>query len=314
MILVKHETKTIRPFLHADDLRHVFSNTAFRLKASDDFVADEVLTIHDEDRALLDPSIILHIELDAVKSVLGAMAISEADVQVWVIATSHEMRRSETVASFPLDGLPEDEFLLKSKISAFQAAKGGYEITVAMLLSGDIEPQPLRPTAFGQWLAKKTFTIRPEQPSNSFRTLPLNEEDRNRLGLPEGTMHYVEMNGGSLNDRDARLENCVTVWVAESIFNSLSRDDASKSSVAIQKMLVSSVTLSFVIEQVRELENGDSLESGSPLDGFFTDLAKDSGVAKDKLVEYARPQGDKAKLGAYIQKMLQINSAIKAAV
>ena len=313
MILVKHETKTIRPFLHADDLRNAFANTVLRMKAGDEMSADEAVIIREEDRPLLDPAIIPFINREAVSLVLEQMEIAETDVQIMLIATSHEMRLSETIATYSLNDLPEDEVALRPKINQFLAAKGGYEITATMVLANDLLPKPLRPSAFGQWLAKKTFSIRPEQPSNNFRILPLNDEARTRLALPEGTLHFVEMSG-SLNDPDARLENCLTIWVAESIFNSLSRDDASKSSVAIQKMLLSSITLAVVVEEVASLENGEFPEPKSPLDGFFTDLAKDSGVAKEKLVAYARATGDKSRLGAYIQKMLQLNGAIKAAV
>jgi hypothetical protein len=84
--------------------------------------------------------------------------------------------------------------------------------------------------------------------------------------------------------------------------------------MAIQKMLLSSITLAVVTDEVFAFDSGGGLEPGSPLDGFFSELAKDSGLTKEKLLAYASPRGDKAKLGAYIQKMLQLNGAIKAAV
>lgn len=314
MILVKQQTKTIRPFLNADDLRNAFAATAIRMKSGDPTSTDEAIIIREEDRPLLEPVILPQIDRESVIEVLGKMEIPAADVQVAMIATSHEMRLSETIATYTLDDFPEDEVALRPKITPFLVAKGGFELTISLMLADELIPRPLRPSAYGQWLAKKTFLVRPEQPANNFRILPLGEETRLRLKLPEGTFHFVEKTG-SLNDPEAKLENCLTVWVAESIFNSLSRDDASKSSVAVQKMLLASVTQSVVVDEVGSFEPGDLLpEPGSPLDGFFTALSKESGESKEKLVAYAKSNGDKARLGAYIENMLQLNGAIKAAV
>ena len=49
------------------------------------------------------------------------------------------------------------------------------------------------------------------------------------------------------------------------------------------------------------------------LDGFFEDLSKDAKVTKEQLVRLARQNGDKARLGAYIQQLLDLGSAIKSA-
>lgn len=312
MSLIRHESKLIRPFLHAEELKNILSNTSIRLKFGDPVSTQEVHVVKPEDGGLLEPALSVSLDVSAAIGLLEKIGIESTTVRIIILATSNEMRLSQMLASYALDGLPDSEVELLPGIRRFLSAKGGCEISVAMLLGDELPVKNLKPHALGQWLAKKTFSLKPEQPSNEFRILSLTEKERLRLKLPEGVVHFVEK-GGSLNDPEAKLQDCLTIWVSEGIFNALSRDSSSRASAAIQKAMMSEITLSLVVAEVGDLD-GAMPESGSPLDGFFTDLAKDSKLPKEQLVQFARPNGDSARLGTYIQRLLDVGSAIKSAL
>lgn len=310
MTLVRHESRLIRPFLYADELRNIFSSSAIRLKPGDEPSVHESQIVKPEDAEMLAPTILPLMDRAMAVDLLQKLELGIEGIRIAVIVTSNEMRLSEVIASYGFDDLPDDEIELLPKARRFLLAKGGCDISLAMVLGKECDVKALKPFTLGQWLAKKTFNLRAEKPSNSFRILPLNEKDRLRLRLPEGLVYFVE-EGGTLNEPEAKLEDCVTVWVVEPIFNALSRDPASRISSAFQKMMLTEIASSVVLSEVRSLD-GAMPEAGSPLDGFFTDLARDSKVSKEQLVQYARPNGDPYRLGAYIQQMLDVRGAIRS--
>lgn len=314
MSLIRHESKLIRPFLHAEELKNILSNTSIRLKLDDPVSTQEVHVVKPEDSGLLDPALSVSLDVSAAIGLLEKIGIETNTVRIIILATSNEMRLSKMLASYALDGLPDSEveLLPLPGIRRFLSAKGGCEISVAMLLGDELQAKNLKPHALGQWLAKKTFSLKPEQPSNEFRILSLTEKERLRLKLPEGVVHFVEK-GGSLNDPEAKLQDCLTIWVSEGIFNALSRGSSPRVSAAIQKAMMAEITLSIVVAEVGDLD-GAMPESGSPLDGFFTDLAKDSKLPMEQLIQYARPNNNSALLGTYIQRLLDVGSAFKSAL
>lgn len=312
MSLIRQESKLIRPFLHADDFKNILINVAISLKAGDEFATEELHVIKPEDRDLLHPTLSILMDVATAMDQLEDMGISPGAVKLVVIATASELRLSQPICTFPLKELPEQAIELTPSVRRFLSAKGGCDISVVLLLGEELPVKNLKPHAFGQWLAKKTFSLRPEQPSDDFSIRALTDKDRIRLKLPEGTVHYVEK-GGSLNDPDVKLQDCLTIWISESIFNALSRDSSNRTSAAIQKAFLSEIILSVVISEVSDLQNGEMPEEKSPLDGFFDDLSKDAKVTKEQLIQLARQTGDKARLGAHIQQLLDLGSAIKSA-
>jgi len=312
MSLIRQESKLIRPFLHADDLKNILTNVAISLKAGEEFATEELHVIKPEDRDLLHPTLSILMDVSTAIDHLENMGVSPDAVKLVVIATASELRLSQPICTFPLKELPEQEIELIPSVRRFLSTKGGCDISVVLLLGEELPIKNLTPHAFGQWLAKKTFSLRPEQPSDDFSIRALTDKDRIRLNLPEGTVHYVEQ-GGSLNDPDVKLQDCLTIWISEPIFNALSRDSSNRTSAAIQKAFLSEIILSVVISEVSELQNGEMPEEKSPLDGFFDDLSKDANVTKEQLVQLARQTGDKARLGAHIQQLLDLGGAIKSA-
>ena len=65
-------------------------------------------------------------------------------------------------------------------------------ITAYLLLTREQERGPLRPWRLGTWLARCEFRIAVELPADLFRPEPLTEKERQRLGLPPGTVRYVD--------------------------------------------------------------------------------------------------------------------------
>jgi hypothetical protein len=308
---VKYESRLIRPFLHAEDIKDLFAATSIRLKFGDQFSTLESQILRPEDVPLAKPAIFLAIDRRHASNLVKKVGVTSSDARLIVIATSNEMKLSEVISSHELEDFPEDEIELQPALGKFLQGKDGCEITIALVLRNELVPKPLRPHLFGNWLARKIFHLRPEKPSEGFKIRPLSEENRLRLKLPEGTCHYVEK-FGSLNDVQMKAQDAVTIWVSEPIYNALSRNQTSAASAAIQKLMLSEITTTLVCDELSEID--EPIEAGSPLDAFFEELAKSSKTKKESLIQCAGSTGDRARLRAHVQQLLDVNGAIKSAV
>lgn len=309
MSAVRQESRLIRPFLHADNVKDALASVALRIRPGEDPTPDETRTIHPEDSGLLEPALTLFFDPARVAEVLGTMGIKAKHVDITVLVTSNALRKSETLAQFNLHDAPSEELPLPLLVK-YMTSRGGCDLSVILALSTDLKSEALKPHAYGQWLARKTFALRPEKEGNQFRILPLTEEHREKFKLPKACFYFVE-HAGSLNDADASLESCVTIWVAESVFGALAKDNSSRSSAAIQKMMLAEVVVAIVEKEIAQLD-GMSPTAGSPLETFLKALAKHTRLSVDKLIVYARKE--RFRFATYVQDMLDLSAGVKAAV
>lgn len=309
MSAVRQESRLVRPFLNADNIKDALGNVALRIRPGEDPSPSEARIVRPEEAGLVEPALTLFFDPVRVAGFLGKMDIKPKHVNVIVLATANAIRKSEVLAQFGIGDVPVDEIALP-KLSKFMMARGGCDLSVILALATELKFEALKPHAFGQWLARKTFALRPERESNEFRILPLTEEHRERLKLPRSCLYFVE-HAGSLNDPEAGLEGCVTIWVAETVFGALAKDTSSRPSAAIQKILLAEVIVAIVERELRDLE--ESLPNrSSPLDTFLKALAKHSKQSPEKLV--ALMGKDRFRFAAHVQDMLDLSAAVKAAV
>lgn len=309
MSAIRQESRLVRPFLRADDIKDALAGVALRIRPGEDATTDESRTVRQEDFGLLDPALALLFEPDKVAETLGGMGIKAKNVSITVLATSNAIRKSEVLATFDLHGTPNEEVSLPQLLK-YVSGRGGCDLSVILALSADLKSEALKPHAYGQWLAKKNFALRPEKEGNQFRIRPLTDEYRDKFKLPKACFYFVE-HTGSLNDADATLESCVTIWVAEAVFAALSKDNSSRSSAAIQKMMLAEVVVAIVEKEIKELDD-TLLIVGAPLEAFLKTLAKHSKMSPDKLIALVRK--DRFRFATFVQDLLDLGAGVKAAV
>ncbi len=309
MSAVRQESRLIRPFLHADNIKDALSGVILRIRPGEDATPDESRTIRPEDFGLLEPVLTLLFEPARVAETLSTMGIKAKHAGITVLATSNAIRKSEVLATYDLHATPSEEIPL-TQLLKYMSSRAGCDLSVILALSADLKSEALKPHAYGQWLAKKTFALRPEKEGNQFRIRPLTDESREKFKLPKACFYFVE-HTGSLNDPDATLESCVTIWVAEAVFTALSKDNSSRSSAAIQKMMLAEVVVAIVEKEIEALEE-TAPTPGSPLETFLKTLAKHAKMSAEKLIALIKK--DRFRFAAYVQDLLDLSAGVKAAV
>ena len=126
-------------------------------------------------------------DLDVEPSALGLLAV----------ASTSYIKRSEIVYHRPLSEL--DDLQRVTSITdgqrpvPFRTGFHGATLEVYVLLLRQVEKRPLRPWRKGTWISRAKFRIDVEKGAALFRPIPLDDEARERLGLPSGAVRYVDL-------------------------------------------------------------------------------------------------------------------------
>jgi hypothetical protein len=161
----------------------------------------------------------------------------------------------------------------------------------------------------GQWLARKIVTIKPEQPNYEFKILPLTFEVRERLKLPGGTTHFIEMRG-SINDPETALSEAVVVYFDETIYNAFGRAASGVASTALQKSFLADIASGMIIQEMTDED--PNVAPGSALDKFFGDLSKTTKTSRALLEIWAK--SDHAMFKAHVHAAIDLNQSVRAAL
>lgn len=305
-----HESKLIRPFLGWDDCQRLLSGSAIRLRSSEVPTKEDSVIVRIEDVASLEPAVFANLEQSSLAAALSSVRLAPKDVEFNIIVSFPGLKKSVVayqcgVSEIPVAPIP----VLDDEVKELFKSQGGIDLTLALTLAKELNPEPLRPFFFGEWIAKKTFALRPEAPTSDFSLARLTDDKRKEFGLPKGTTYWVQMLGGSLNDAEANLREVVTIWVDESVLDHLARSTASPSSLGFQKLMLADVVSSIVFEALSDPT--EEVVPKSPLDGVLEDLSKSCGIKKKELETLSRTNQHKVR--TYVQHMLEVSSSICSA-
>ncbi len=148
-------------------------------------------------------TLVLGVDAEAVSETIGriehALAVADlaaTDVELLVIASTPRLKTSEIVRRVPaaeLSGEGIDIARGQERPVAFQAPFGGCVVEVYLALSAQQDPAPLRPWRRGTWLARCRFTVATGFGEIGFTPIPLDDELRDKLDLPLGTIRYADL-------------------------------------------------------------------------------------------------------------------------
>ncbi len=147
-----------------------------------------------------------------------------------------------------------------SRPDAFCADSHGAVVDVYVALSRDVKvsaEHPLRPSRVGTWLAHATFRLRCESDAEIFRPVPLDDEKREQLNLPKGTISFTEFDG-DVADPSSGVE-VATFWVDEDLLAAIDAQARSPQAAQIQRQLMVAFLSDVIAEYAarhREDENG----------------------------------------------------------
>lgn len=240
------EVRTVRPFQIGDSLERVLEDTVFRFGA-DECPAGGRIQVDDIDdyhRRQAELAWSSEHEFECFKISLSDMiaeiGIDPGALALLVTISTSYLKISEVCFSHPLsdlDSLPATVNLSNPRPKALRTGFHGANVAAYLLLTEDIDPLPLRPWRKGTWLARAVFRLISTSPTSLFRPTPLDQTQRDRLGLPPGVARYLDL-GDYVPSQSYDDLNLPTFYVDKELLDSLAVRPNSRLSRFVQVQLV----------------------------------------------------------------------------
>ena len=264
---MSREVRTVRPFQIGDSLDRVLEDVVFQF-GSDECSAGGRIQVNDVDdycrrRAELAWASEEGFEYFkiSVSNAVAAIGIDPGALALLVTVATGYLKITEVVFRHPLsdlDNLSAIVNLSDPRPKALRTGFHGAKVAAYLLLTEDIDPQPLRPWRKGTWLARAVFRLVSTSPTSLFRLTPLDQPQRDRLGLPQGVVRYID-----LGDYEPRLPYDDLIlpdfYVDEDLLASLATRPNSRLSRFIQVQLVQDFIWGVLRSPAVQEENFDDL-------------------------------------------------------
>lgn len=197
---------------------------------------------------------------------VSSMDVSPAALSLVVEASTPYLKRVDLVLAHPLseiEGLERVSSLTdRRRAAAFEAGHHGCVVDAFVLLNQDVERRALRPWRKGTWLARVKFALTTDIARAMFRPFPLDDETRDRLGLPAKTIRYFDMGDHDpLEPYDAQPNEPV-LYVDEDLLAELTASSNTPASIGLQLQLA----LDFIAAVVHDASRREALEDLSLAD------------------------------------------------
>jgi len=316
LMAARKEKYVIRPFEGLDAADSVLDSVRLFIGADEHeagSIVVDVETLAEAEFRLSLPS------REDLVSALAATPVSGNDSSLVVVASGRTHRVSDIlVHEYPVASASHPtSFQLESAPDILTVGdRGGWTLTVAVVLEHKLVTEPLRPSRPGTWLARRDFRVVPERDETSFSPQELTDEVRDLYKLPKSAPTYV------LIERDLLLESesvadGVTVYVDRDILRLLqgSQTDAvaqqMQADLAVETLLVVVQNVLLAIRDVTGTEVSTTDVEGYPgVLRLFQRLANQLGVDLHTTLVLA---SDPQKLSSHLKAVFGLQTlGIKA--
>ncbi len=212
-----------------------------------------------------------------------AVGVHPRWLRLVVVARTGSLKLAERLFEYQLDNLEGLERSIRLDVHpsggrrhVFCAGSHGAVVDAYVALSTDwtaaLPAERRLPKRAASWLARATFRLDAKAVSALFHPRPLDDAKRIELGLPHGTLRYIDLRGEDVQEAIDGTPD-VDVWVDEDVLAALSASNASSAALCFQRQLV----LDFVCAVVFEYANSTAVSSDAI--GSYDDV-KDSLIGK----------------------------------
>ena len=256
------ESRILRPFEASRHLEKALTRARF-FYGSLECGVDETISI--DDRSMQTPRIEWspQDEFEGFKDDLrqGArdMGIDASGLCLVVTVRSPYLKLSHLARMYPLDGLrilPRRVDIGEDKCGTrypeFRVGTHPTKVGAFVALSNERPQAPGLPWRKGTWLAQAGFTVRRDSDAELFRPLPLNDDERARLGLPGRAMRFVEIDSPESLTTSLDEVDAPNFWVDEQILRDLDAHATTPYATQLQSQLAIDFISSVVLEYSRQ--------------------------------------------------------------
>jgi hypothetical protein len=206
-----------------------------------------------------EPSLAEHLDRAAESA-----GLASDDLVFVVLVTSPRLRLAEVVETVALGDAERfiDGVSLTSgpdRPDPMRAPFGGCSVSVALCLDAALDASvPLRPWRRGTWLARSEFRLSTSEGTTGFTPIPLSDEDRKRMGLPAGTVRYVEIDSPLVDSTEA---GDLRLWVDEDLLALLAKYPTTAAAMNLQRQLFLDAVQAILLRAVQDDSFNDLGES-----------------------------------------------------
>ena len=261
---MSHESRTVRPFRGTSlddaltDVKFHFGNEVCEAAAGitvedpDSFACSRACIVWAPEGGFEDFKETLQRgaeDLDVEPSALGLLAV----------ASTSYIKRAEVVYRCLLTEL--DSLARVTDITevdrpvALRTGHHGAVVEVYLLLLAGQERRPLRPWRKGTWISRAKFRIDVDNGAELFHLTPLDDDERDRLGLPSKTVRYVDLEDHDILEPFGDSEP-PRFYVDDVFLGLLTARQKSAGAVALQAQLVQDFAAAVILNGATNNEVG----------------------------------------------------------
>src|SRR5664279_3080326 len=235
MSAIRSEKYVVRPFEKLDSAEDALEAVRLDVDEQSYEPGSVVLDAHSLSASTL------HLSMPTTGEIITAVEgtpLSPLDCGVVIVARAITNRWSHVVLRDYVRYLQYDEGIAidRSDDPLVFADRGGFVITVAIVLLHELQAEPLRPSSTGTWLARREFRVVPERAEFSFSPDELTDDIRSQFSLPASTPSFVFVDRDQLVGADD-LSEAVSVYLDTDILRLLQQSQSDALSVHIQAEL-----------------------------------------------------------------------------
>jgi len=240
MTVVRTETRFVRPFVGLGQSEELIERAILKQGSSEYTYGPVVLPGHKIREGSF--QIVTNVKLEELKSACKAAKVPPDSTKYVVFANSRSLRKSTLIfeqsiaddRKFP--DLIEVEDAYNDELSRYVFKDtAGFLLTVALVVVEELPRKALVASQAGTFLARGTFSIKPEEDFSNFSPEPLTDLLREQFGLPKNSLTYIHLGEGLLQAED--ISEVVTVYLDTDVLNLLLQDESDGSSKLVQTNL-----------------------------------------------------------------------------
>ncbi|MCY3849671.1 MAG: hypothetical protein OXF75_02575 [Acidimicrobiaceae bacterium] len=326
---MSREKRTIRPYTVASGLSSAFKSTEVRLGDDLSCSAGSSLTVDDGTFTRREVWVewTTESEFDRFCRRLTNAAADTGVHPRWlrlvVVARTGSLKLAEKLLDHGLDRLDDIERCTRLDLDpggerrpVFCAGTHGTVVDAYVALSPDWTSGSLverrLPKRAASWLARATFRLEASaQAAVLFQPRPLTEAKREELGLPQGTLRFIDLGGQDLEEAIEGTPD-VDVLVDEGTLTALNANRTSAAAVFFQRQLLLDFVSAVVFEYARSADSGTITLYEDVKDSLIGKvvqlIAEPNDEARDRTLRQCR--SDPARLVALAEDVLRLREGV----
>lgn len=292
----KSETRDVRPFFEAVAIQNVLDGAEIQLFREEEFTGKGAFSLPPEDLPKLSLAIRPKLTLGPLREFEKVPA---SDLAFAVILTNRFVKRSVVLGEWALDdSIPQLIEVDDDQLRAVGIG-GSLDVTVAICAKRGLGTVPGLPSERGQWLAKKTFSVRLTKESPEFDVQSKSDADWESMGLPAKTLFNVRYIG-FINEPSSPDQSIAEVGIHEDAFKALTSDAEAHAHKGLLSVLAVELTAQILAQSFKDWESAEEVTPRSPLSAIMKRLSGKKKLSFEDLKSLVRDPG-MPKLRAILQ-------------